>query len=137
MGTIELLKRDEGLRLRPYQCTAGKQTIGYGRNIEDNGIRESEAELMLLNDVDECKMVLSDRIENWAGLSEVRQGVLVNMMFNLGWPRLSKFKRMIAAVELGQFALASIEMLDSKWAGQVGARANRLSQMMKTNEWSK
>lgn len=137
MGTIELLKRDEGLRLKPYQCTAGKQTIGYGRNIEDNGIRESEAELMLLNDVDECKMVLSDRIENWVELSEVRQGVLVNMMFNLGWPRLSKFKRMIAAVELGQFALASIEMLDSKWAGQVGARATRLSQMMKTNEWSK
>lgn len=137
MGTIELLKRDEGLRLRPYQCTAGKQTIGYGRNIEDNGIRESEAELMLLNDVDECKMVLSDRIENWVELSEVRQSVLINMMFNLGWPRLSKFKRMIAAVELGQFALASIEMLDSKWAGQVGARATRLSQMMKTNEWSK
>ncbi len=131
MGTIELIKRHEGYRSKPYKCTAGKVTIGFGRNIEDNGIRPDEAELMLLNDISECEAVLCDRIVNWKEHNEVRQGVLINMMYNLGWPRLSKFKKMLAAFEDKDYKLASIEMLDSKWAVQVGRRATELSDIMK------
>ena len=86
---------------------------------------------MLLNDINECEAVLCDRIVNWTEHNEVRQGVLINMMYNLGWPRLSKFKKMLAAFESKDYKLASIEMLDSKWAVQVGRRATELSDIMK------
>lgn len=135
MNKVDLIKKHEGLRLKPYQCTADKQTIGYGRNIEDNGIRESEAEFMLRNDIAELDTALINNIRNWSSLSEVRQAVLSDMCFNLGWPRLSKFKRTILAIEDGYFDRASAEMLDSRWARQVGQRAITLSDMMKTNNW--
>ena len=48
---IEQLKRHEGKRLFPYHCTANKLTIAYGRNLDDVGVTEEEAELMLVNDV--------------------------------------------------------------------------------------
>ena len=134
MSTIELIKKHEGYRSKLYKCTAGKSTIGYGRNIEDNGIRADEAELMLLNDVAECEAVLKDRIGVWVILSDERQGVLINMMYNLGWPRLSRFKRMLIAVEDGDYQLAAIEMLDSRWAEQVGNRAIELSLIMESNK---
>ena len=135
MDSIELIKRHEGFRLKPYKCTAGKTTIGYGRNLDDNGIRPDEANLMLRNDMAECESVLIDRMDHWNALSDVRQAVLVNMVFNLGWPRFSKFKNMIAAVNDGYFDKAAYEMLDSQWATQVGNRAKELSEMMATNEW--
>ena len=134
MGTIELIKKHEGYRDRLYQCSAGKSTIGYGRNIEDNGIRKDEAELMLKNDMAECETVLADKIDSWVILSEERQGVLINMMYNLGWPRLSRFKRMLKAVNDGDYQLAAIEMLDSRWAEQVGNRASELSLIMEKNK---
>jgi len=135
MNKIELIKEHEGLRLKPYQCTAGKTTIAFGRNLEDNGIRLDEAEFMLSNDIKECESVLSDRLERWEALSEIRQAVMIDMMYNLGWPRLSKFKKTLAAVNDGYFDRAAAEMLDSRWARQVGQRAITLSDMMKTNNW--
>ena len=89
---------------------------------------------MLLNDVAECEAVLKDRIGVWVILSDERQGVLINMMYNLGWPRLSRFKRMLIAVEDGDYQLAAIEMLDSRWAEQVGNRAIELSLIMESNK---
>ena len=137
MDKIELIKKHEGLRLKPYRCTANKQTIGYGRNIEDNGISKEEATIMLCNDIRESEDALASKISNWEELSEVRKAVLINMVFNLGWPRLSKFKRALAAVEGGDFKRASAEMLDSRWARQVGNRAIELSDMMNANKWGK
>ena len=134
MGTIELIKKHEGYRDKLYTCTAGKITVGYGRNLSDNGIRRDEAELMLKNDMAECEAVLSDRIPCWLELSETRQGVLINMMYNLGWPRLSKFKNMLKALETNDYQLAAIEMLDSRWAKQVGRRATELSLIMESNK---
>lgn len=135
MTKADLIKKHEGLRLSCYQCTAGKTTIGFGRNIEDNGISLDEAELMLSNDIKECESVLSGKMQHWESLSEVRQAVMVNMMYNLGWPRLSRFKNTLAAIDNGYFDRAAAEMLDSKWARQVGNRAIELSEMMKTNNW--
>ena len=56
------------------------------------------------------------------------------MMFNLGMPRLKKFVNMLKAIEAGAWRSAAVEMLDSKWAEQVGNRASRLSEMMETGE---
>lgn len=135
MDKIELIKKHEDERLKPYLCTAGKTTIGVGRNLDDNGIRQDESDLMLSNDLKECESVLESRMDHWSALSEVRQAVLINMVFNLGWPRFSKFKKCIAAVNDGYFDRAAAEMLDSRWARQVGNRAIELSEMMKTNNW--
>ena len=136
MDKVELLIKHEAERLKMYKCTADKWTIGVVRNIEDNGIRPDESALMLSNDIKECEFILADRIDAWHGLSEQRRAVLINMVFNLGWPRFSKFKKMISAVEDLDFVRASAEMLDSKWARQVGNRAIELSDIMSTNKWS-
>lgn len=129
---IEQLKHDEGIRLFPYQCSADKLTIGYGRNLEDNGISEYEAEQMLLTDTqsaaeDAKKFVGAD---TWAELSDVRKACLVNMAFNLGLPKLKRFAMLKAALQNGDMVEASAQMLDSRWAMQVGQRANRLAAAM-------
>ncbi len=132
----QLIAQHEGLRLKPYKCTAGKITIGYGRNLDDNGISKQEAEAMLVKDISGVYTDLS-RYEWFYGLDEVRAAVLVDMCYNLGINRLSKFKRTMKFIELGQYLEASLEMLNSKWAKQVGNRAVTLSNMMKTGKWYK
>ncbi len=135
MNKVDLIKKHEGLSLKPYKCTAGKLTIGYGRNIEDNGITTQEANMLLSNDILSCEAQLEDKIPSWGKLSEPRQAVLVNMVFNLGWPRFSRFKKMLSAIGECNFDRASAEMLDSRWARQVGSRAIELSQIMKDDKF--
>jgi len=132
---IEQIKRHEGLRLKPYRCTANKLTIGYGRNIEDAGISEDEAELLLFNDLARCTKEIEKHVKAFNKLNDARQSVLVNMCFNLGINGLLKFKKFLAAVNDGFVELAAKEMLDSRWAKQVGSRAIELSEQMKTGAW--
>ena len=127
-----MLRDDEGLRLKPYHCTADKLTIGYGRNLEDRGISESEAEFLLANDVSEIHEDLSEIYDFFEYLSPTRKAVLINMAFNLGLNGLSKFKKMIKAIEDDDYAEAALQMLSSRWANQVGKRAQRLSKLMVT-----
>ncbi len=78
------LVRHEGLRLKPYRCTAGKLTIGIGRNLEDRGISQKEAYAMLERDILDFEQQLLNEIPDvYNGLDEVRQSVLLNMCFNL------------------------------------------------------
>jgi lysozyme len=130
----EQLIRHEGLRLKPYRCSAGKLTIGIGRNIEDVGITEEEALVLLGNDISRVITELDRNIPTFSGLDEIRKRVLVDMCFNLGISRLMKFRRMLAALEAFDYAQAAVEMMDSRWAHQVGNRAKRLKHMMKTGE---
>ncbi|MBL4707088.1 MAG: glycoside hydrolase family protein [Flavobacteriales bacterium] len=130
----EQIKIDEGLRLKPYRCSAGKLTIGVGRNIEENGISEEEAIHLLKNDIErsdrEVDSVFTD--SQIKSLSNQRKEVLVNMMFNLGKKKFLKFKKMIDAIQFKNWGRAADEMLDSKWAAQVGRRALRLANIMRT-----
>lgn len=132
---IEALKDQlilhEGLKLEPYQCTAGKLTIGVGRNIEDIGITEDEARYLLDNDILRVCDELDRNLPWWRDLSDVRQRVLVDMVFNLGISRFMQFQNTIAAIESGDYETASAEMLDSRWADQVGQRAKTLARMMR------
>lgn len=125
----------EGLELKPYQCTADKLTIGVGRNIEDRGITEDEARYLLKNDIKIVEDELLSKKPMVAELDAVRQRVLVDMGFNLGIPTLLKFQNMWLAIEQGDFIQASVEMMDSRWARQVGQRAHRLSEAMRIGEW--
>lgn len=128
------LVRDEGLRLKPYRCTAGKLSIGVGRNLDDVGISKSEALAMLDADIERTAAELDRRLPWWRHLDEVRQRVVLNMAFNLGVSGLIGFRRTLAAISAGKFEDAASEMLRSKWAEQVGERAQRLAAMMARGE---
>lgn len=135
MTIKNLLRLHEGLRLNPYYCTADKLTIGYGRNLEETGITEKEAEFLLSNDVFLVEHDLKDRLSYFSELSDVRRAVLVDMAFNLGVAGLFKFKKTLALIKSGEYNEAAMEMLDSRWASQVGKRAIRLAEMMRMDEW--
>lgn len=127
----EQLIKHEGLRLKPYRDSVGKLTIGIGRNLEDVGITQAEAMVMLDTDI---RRVIDDsnRLSWYGNLDIVRQDVVLNMLLNLGLPRFSTFKKLIAALSSQNYTKASQEMLDSKWAQQVGIRAQELAKQMQT-----
>lgn len=129
------LTLDEGREKKPYRCSAGKLSIGVGRNLEDRGLRDDEIDLLLANDVREAIGECRRLIRGFDQLNEVRQEVLVNMMFNLGYTRLAGFKKMIAALAMNDWTEAANQMLESKWADQVGARADRLAAAMRKGAW--
>jgi len=153
---IDKLVVSEGLRLQVYKDTLGIDTIGIGRNLEDRGITKEE-----LNDLDiptiehvyEYGITEADAVylaENDVQIVEeelvrahpcvdrldsVRQLILIDMAFNMGVPRLCKFKKMWAAVECGDYPTAAKEMLDSRWAKQVKGRATKLANAMHNGEF--
>jgi lysozyme len=129
------LVRHEGLRLKPYRCTAGKLTIGIGRNLDDRGISQKEAYAMLERDIQDCEQWLIDEIaEIYNKLDEVRQSVLLNMCFNLGIKGLLGFKNTLDFIGAGDWERAANNMLASKWAKQVGMRAIELSELMRKGQ---
>ena len=130
-----MTKDFEGLRLKPYKCTAGKLTIGYGRNLEDGGISKTEADMLFERDFaqaeSEVRRLLKANDIDVDNLIEQRFYVLTDMMFNLGYNRLAKFKKLLYALKKGLYDDAANEMLDSLWAAQVGNRATKLATLMR------
>lgn len=125
----------EGLELSLYKCTGDKWTIGVGRNLDDRGITEDEARYLLKNDIAIVEEELLRVKPSVADLDGVRQRILVDMGFNLGIPTLVKFQNMWTAIEDEDWIEAAEQMLDSRWAKQVGRRAIRLADAMRTGEW--
>ena len=142
------LERDEGVEPFPYwdccgkplrgcSCTPkwkGKLSIGIGRNLEDRGLSPDEMHYLLQHDIDIAIDDLNRGIPWWDRLDSVRRQVLVNMCFNLGWPRLRGFVRTLSAMRRGDYQGAAQGMRESLWARQVGARAERLAQMMESGK---
>lgn len=124
------LRRDEGERFKPYQDTVGKTTIGVGRNLSDMGISSVESDFLLTNDIQRVQAELNLNLSWWITLSDRRQLVLANMCFNMGISSLLGFRNMLSECRAGNYAAAAAEMLDSKWAKQVGDRAERLARIM-------
>ncbi len=131
---IRQLRLHEGERLKPYRCTAGKLTIGIGRNLEDRGITAAESAYLLGNDIAAVQQQVLNALPWAAQLDDVRQRVLLDMAFNMGIGGLLSFKNTLATIKAGDYTKAAAMMLDSKWAGQVGQRAERLSRMMATGK---
>jgi lysozyme len=126
----------EGERLKMYQDTKGIWTIGVGHNIEEKGISKAVSQMMLEEDLAEAAE--DARTFNWfGGLDEVRQAVVIDMIFNMGLTRFSRFRKTIGYIERGMYRSASVEMLDSKWAREdvAESRSGKLSKMMETGEW--
>jgi len=134
MDVYELIRRHEGLRLRPYADSMGHLTIGYGRALDIVGISREEAEAMLRADVERAREALK-ALEWFGGLDDARSAALIDMAFNLGGAGLGGFSRFLDAMKRRDFGAAAREMLDSKWAGQVGGRARELAAMIRTGRW--
>ncbi len=135
MDLKDQLIEDEGLRLFPYTDTTGNITIGVGRNLTKDGISEDEAMILLEDDIEKFTSRVTNRWPWVSDLSEPRQAVLINMAFNMGIGGLETFVHFLGYVKAGRWLQASRAMLDSLWAKQVGERAVRLSEQMKTGEW--
>ncbi len=150
------LKRHEGTKLDAdglhvaYKCSAGAWTIGYGHNLDANPVpgigigsrlNEDQALRLLETDVAICKRELDTALPWAASLAEPRYGVLLNMLFNMGLGSAASgrgllgFKNTLEMIRKGNYAGASVGMLSSKWAGQVGNRARELAKQMQTGEW--
>ena len=132
---IESIKHHEGCSLTPYEDTEGILTIGYGHNLR-YGISLATANQILREDISKAidsfwrlpfAVILNCNTE--------RRRVLVEMLYNLGFERMLEFRKMLGALEASDFQLAADEMLDSKWARQVGQRAKTLADTMRTGVW--
>jgi len=152
---VEKIAQHEGLVLEPYKDSLGINTIGIGRNLEgrgiddyelmhmnktleeilDIGLTKKEAYYLCNNDVDIVEQELVKQKPIVKELNEARQMCLVDMGFNLGIPRLMKFKKMWEAIERQDFEWAGAEMLNSRWATQVGKRADNLAKVMENGDW--
>ena len=147
----------EGLRLDVYKDTLGINTVGIGRNLDDRGISKEELDWMDIPSIDhifsdgiteadamylaqnDVQIVEEELVRAHPCVDEldaVRQLVLMDMAFNMGVPRLCKFKKMWAAVHAKQFDVAAKEMLDSRWARQVKSRSTKLAHAMHHGEFN-
>jgi lysozyme len=135
---MEQLKIDEGVVHEIYLDHLGLPTVGIGHLILESDpehgkevgtpVSQARCEELFMKDLDtaisECVALYGPDV--WEAFPEEVQEILVNMLFNMGRPRLSQFKKMNAALEQGDWKTASVEGRDSRWYDQVGNRANRL-----------
>ena len=134
---VEQLKRHEGIRTHAYQCTANMTTVGVGRNIDEDGglgLSIDEIEFLLENDIRRCKQELI-ALPWFPEIDSVRQDALINLCFNLGMTRLLGFKNALTAMSVGDYDLAADEFMDSRWAKQVGSRANEVCEMIRSGNY--
>jgi lysozyme len=145
MNYRDLIKEHEGFREMVYLDTEGVPTVGWGHAFFEspapavgNVFSFEQCEELFEEDIHLVEREyyrIVEPIQKIEGLDFVRRGVLKNMLFNLGLPKLSKFTKMWRAIRLKDWEKAAEEMLDSKWARQVGRRAIQLSEMMRKG-WS-
>ena len=150
MDYFTLIKKHEGLRLRPYRCTKGKLTIGWGRNIDAKGlpdfakpyfdkhkrITREMADMILAIDVADAVREAKILFKTFDKLCLPRQAVTVDMLFQMGMKRVSKFKKTIAAVNKGDWQMAYKEMLDSDWyRDDTPERAEEDANIMQRGQW--
>lgn len=140
----------EGLRLKPYYCKNGFLSIGVGRNLIANPLTEKEkkavgdwqhgitnnaAMMLLRTDICRCIKLCRDNLPVWKQLDPERKYALIDMCFNLGISGLLKFKKMLQDMEIGNYRGAAKECLNSKYAKDVGKRAERIAKLIETGEF--
>lgn len=132
---VDQLVVHEGLRRKPYLDTVGKTTIGVGRNLADVGISTEEAYFLLGNDIDRA-LKAAQTFEWFAGLSDVRQNAIVELIFNMGLEKFKQFIRFRAAMATGYYEKAAAELTDTPWERQVGPnRSGKIIAMIKDGAW--
>jgi len=138
MNIIDQLRRDEGEVLHAYTDSRGYTTIGVGVCIDARvncGITKAESDILTQNRVDRITTQLEQQLPWFAELDAARQGAITNMAYNMGVEGLLKFRQTLEYIQQGNYEAAAAEMLHSVWAQQVGDRAQRLSEQIRTGEW--
>lgn len=130
----EMIKRHEGFRDRVYKDSVGVLTIGYGHALHEGSKMPGVVlELLFDHDFSQATFEAARICKHFnVTLGANRFGVIIDMIFNLGYDRLSKFKKMWSALQQFRYHEAAAEMLDSMWATQVGSRAQELATIMAT-----
>lgn len=132
---LKSLSKHEGLRLKVYRDTEGHLTIGFGRNLETLEITEEQAHEWLVED----SAAAADEAERFPEYqyldNDVRQNVFIELVYNMGAPKVRQFRKMLAAITVQNWTVAAAEMMDSKWARQVGQRSETLATMMRTGTY--
>ena len=134
---IDMIKRHEGVKSKVYKCTQGFETIGVGRNISESGLGLSDDEIdyLLHNDLERCNEELTRSYDWYSELDKPRRDAMVDICFNLGITRLRGFVKALEAMSRQQFDIAADEFMDSKWATQVGYRAEEVTEMIRTGAY--
>ena len=136
---IAQLKVDEGVEPCAYQDHLGFWTVGVGRLIDKRkpgaGLRPSEIDFLLQNDVDDRIDQLTRRLQWFQNLDDARKGVLLNMAFQMGVDGLLGFKNTLKLIEDGHYPEAAEAMMQSKWAQQMPNRAKKMALQMETGKW--
>jgi len=129
-----MIKRHEGVETHCYKDHLGLETIGVGRCIAEGslGLSDDEIDYLLDNDIVRCIKELTRSLPWFSSLDEVRKEALIDLCFNLGLTRLLGFKKALAAVEVSDWDTAKVELLDSRWATQVGNRAQEIAEMIRS-----
>ena len=127
---VEQLKIHEGYRAKTYHCTADELTIGIGFRVEDLSLDLDICEEILKRKLLQQEDELRSNFDWYDALPKKAKIVLMDMLYNLGLPTLKQFSKTLAFIKDGKWKDASLEMLDSKWARQVGNRATNLSKLM-------
>lgn len=155
MTESDYIAKNEGFANRPYKCPAGKWTVGYGRNFEDQPLTPAEilelfrrinwaqpeyaedwAKILLENILKSLRHKLNIHLPFTVSLSGPRKMVIVDMAYNLGVDGLLKFYKMRAALEKRQYDLSAVEMLDSKYLFDTKTRAVQNAKYM-CEDWAK
>jgi lysozyme len=129
------LEVDESRSKKIYTDSVGKISGGIGRNLTDRGFSDDEIDLMYANDIKLAEKDARALVPGFDQLNDVRQEVVMNLSFNLGYSRLAGFRRFLSAINSSDFDDAAAELQDSKWFGQVKGRGVRLVKAMRTGSW--
>tara|TARA_R100001594_G_scaffold124701_1_gene161574 strand:+ start:2949 stop:3371 length:423 start_codon:yes stop_codon:yes gene_type:complete len=127
----DAIKLSEGYRARVYKDTLDIDTIGYGFTIKDLALEEDICDIILERKLEVLVKRVNDRFEFIEDLPEEAREVVYEMAYQMGVSGVSKFKRFLQALKEGDYGLAAIEMLDSRWSKQTPNRAKRLSDIIK------
>jgi lysozyme len=134
MNVDDLIALNECDKYNLYEDTAGKRSIGRGRNLDDVGI--SHDELLLMYSNDKARAVKTIMAYPWfPQLSQARQAACIDLAFNLGATKLRGFVRFASAMQAGNFELAAAELKDSKLYNDAPKRTTRNINLIRNEEW--
>jgi lysozyme len=138
MNLTQQLRLEESVEKSAYQDSLGFWTIGVGRLIDarkGGGLSDKEINYLLANDIESKTLEVVKALPWFYNLNEPRQAVILGMAFQLGTNGMLGFKTSLGHIRGGRWDLAHDGMLDSAWAKQTPARANRMADQMLTGEW--
>jgi lysozyme len=131
-----------GKAIVPGSHVIGHPTIGIGRALDVNGLSMAEALFLMHDDETDVQAQLDANLGWWRQMDDVRQAVLISMVFNMGIGSRSLgtgvlgFTKTLSLMQMRNYEGAAAQLRASKWYGQVGGRGERLAKMMDTGVWA-